>query len=474
MQRVLHGRRVAELVDGFERTPAYRGLAEALRVVITDGRVPVGVRLPSERELTDTLGVSRTTVSRAYAELRERGYLTSRQGSGWVAALPEAHGRGDHVLPPGELPAGKVDLTCAAPLPGPGVLAAYERAAAALPAHLAGTGYFPSGLTELREAVARSYDARGLPTDPGQVIIVPGALAGVAVAVRALLPHGARCLVESPTYPNAIATLQQAGARLAGLDAQDRWDHHAASVVRQVAPALAYLIPDFHNPTGALRDEAERAAMAAALRRQATATLVDESMVLLALDGRPVPPPMASYLPDAMTVGSLSKPFWGGLRVGWLRVPPRMVDAVVRSRLTLDLGTPVLEQLVACELLDGGADLVEHRRARLREARDAAVAALAAHLPEWRVPRPTGGLSLWCELPEPLSSALVPHAAAHDVLVAPGPSFAPEGGLDRFLRIPYTQPAGVLVDAVARLAQAWEDARAQPGTRSRRTASLVA
>ncbi len=175
MSRVLAASRIATLLGEFDRSPAYKGLAEGLRVLITDGRVPVGARLPSERELTDALAVSRTTVTRAYAELRDHGFLVSRQGSGSVASLPASRGhRGDHLLPPGDLPQDKIDLTCAAPVPGPGVLAAYERAVAELPAYLAGTGYYPSGLPVLREAVAASYAARGLPTSPEQIMVVPG------------------------------------------------------------------------------------------------------------------------------------------------------------------------------------------------------------------------------------------------------------------------------------------------------------
>ena len=71
-------------------------------------------------------------------------------------------------------------------------------------------------------------------------------------------------------------------------------------------------------------------------------------------------------------------------------------------------------------------------------------------------------MNLWCELPEPLSSALVPRAERHDVLLAAGPSFAPEGGLDRFVRLPYTQPAHVLTDAIARLGVAWRETLAEP------------
>jgi len=471
-ERVLSARRVAELIGDFDRSPAYQGLAEGLRVVITDGRVPVGVRLPSERELTEALGVSRTTVTRAYAELRDRGFLTSRQGSGSLASLPAAHGlRGDHLLTPNEQAEGKIDLTCAAPVPGPGLLAAYQRAVAEMPRYLSGSGYYPSGLPELREKVADRYTARGVPTSPDQVMIVPGAMSGLAVVARALVKRGARALVESPTYPNGIATLRHSGARLVSshVGRDDPRIGPLLEVVRQVGPALALLIPDFHNPTGHLMSSASRERVAAELAKAGTIPVIDESMVDLPLDGQAMPAPFAAHARDAVTVGSLSKGFWGGLRVGWVRAPHGAMDALVRSRLSLDLGTPLLEQLVAVDLLETGGAFLEHRREQLRAARDAALAAVTQHLPEWQVRKPGGGLSLWCELPEDKArtSDLVPYAAGRDVVIVPGPSFAPEGGLDRFLRIPYTSPPRVLEDAVARIAVAWRDA--PPGAMSGRT-----
>ncbi|MCW2822006.1 MAG: PLP-dependent aminotransferase family protein [Marmoricola sp.] len=477
MVRLISAPRIATLLGDFDRSPAYRGLAEGLRVLITDGRVPVGVRLPSERELTDALEVSRTTVTRAYAQLRDHGFLVSRQGSGSVASLPASRGhRGDHLLPPGDLPEDKIDLTCAAPVPGPGVLGAYERAVAELPAYLAGTGYYPSGLPTLREAVADSYAARGLPTSPDQVMVVPGALAGVAIAARALLGPGDRAVTESPTYPNAIATLTHSGARIVGVDVpRDEADTDPlVTTLRQVVPRVAYLIPDFHNPTGALMLDPARAEVARALTRTRTTAIIDESMVALPLDGQQLPAPFASHAPDAVSVGSLSKPFWGGLRIGWIRVPAERMDAFFRARLTLDLGAPLLEQLVATDLLRDGQDLLVHRREQLRASRDAALAAVAAHLPDWRPTHPTGGLNLWCELPAALSTALVARAERHDVLLASGPSFAPEGGLDRFVRLPYTQPAHVLTDAIARLGLAWRETLADPGSTPREAATLVA
>lgn len=477
MSRVIPANRVAALVGDFDREPAYRGLAEGLRVLVTDGRIPVGVRLPSERELTEALGVSRTTVTRAYAELRDHGYLVSRQGSGSVASLPASSGlRGDHLLPPGSLPEDKVDLTCAAPVPGPGIVAAYEKAVAELPGYLASPGYYPSGLQVLREAIAERYTARGVATTPDQVMVVPGAQSGVAIASRALISRGTRTLVENPTYPNAIAALRHAGARLitSPVSRVDPSVEDLLAAISQTRPQVAYLIPDFHNPTGHLMADASRERIGTAFRSVGTVPIIDESMVELALDGQTMPAPFAAHQRDAISVGSLSKPYWGGIRVGWLRAPHEMMEDMFRARLSLDLGAPLLEQLVAVELLRNHADLIEHRRNQLRASRAAALAALAEHLPDWKVRPPGGGLNLWCELPEARSADLVPAAAARDVLLAPGPSFAPDGGLNRFLRVPYTQPAQVLADAIARLGEAWTATLAGPGGLQRSGPTLVA
>ncbi len=473
MTRTLAAPRLAALLGDFDRDPAYAGLVDGIRGLVHDGRLPTGVRLPSERALTSALGVSRTTVARAYALLREEGLLRSRQGSGSVVTAPrEGAVVGDHLLTPRHGLPGAIDLTCAAPAPHPGVLAAYRRAAEVLPSHLTGTGYFPSGLPVLREAVAASYAERGLPTDPDQVVVVPGALAGVAVAARALLGPGDRVLTESPTYPNAIATLVRSGGRVLGAEP----DADAlVSGLRQVRPRVAYLIPDFHNPTGALLDHAGRGLVAAALRESRTTAIVDESMAPLPLEGQQLPAPLAAYAADAISVGSTSKQFWGGLRIGWMRVPPQHMDAVVAARLSLDLGTSVLEQLVAADLLATGAPLLHERRAGVRASRDAVVAALAEHLPDWRCQVPRGGLTLWCGLPVAVSSVLAAQSLRAGVVLAPGPAFAPEGGLDRFVRLPLTLPAETLVEAVRRLGEIWPDVRAAPARRSRTPApTLVA
>ncbi len=152
----------------------------------------------------------------------------------------------------------------------------------------------------------------------------------------------------------------------------------------------------------------------------------------------------------------MSKAFWGGLRVGWLRAPAEDVAALVDARHSLDLGTPVLDQLVAVELLAQRDAALAARRATVREQRDALVTAVRDRLPRWRFRVPTGGLALWCELPEPRSSDLVRAAERHDVLLASGGQFGVEGGLERFLRLPFILPPDELTEAVARIARAWD------------------
>ena len=144
---------------------------------------------------------------------------------------------------------------------------------------------------------------------------------------------------------------------------------------------------------------AQREQYAHHLRRSGTVAIVDEAHQALALDGQEMPAPFAAFAPATITLGSASKAFWGGLRLGWIRAPRERMDDLTRARLGLDLGAPVLEQLVLARLLADPTAIVEAQRARLREQRDRLLAALAAELPEWRFVRPTGGLAVWCELP---------------------------------------------------------------------------
>ncbi len=464
MERTITAERLATLVGSFHRAPAYRGLCQALQALIGDGRITLGTRLPSERAVTAVLDVSRTTVTRAYAELVASGFAVAKQGSGTYAAVPEerrrAHDHALHGLGPIGPDDPRIDLSCAAGSASADIAEAYARALTLLPAYLSTDGYLPSGLPVLQERVAASYTRRGLPTEPDQIIVTSGALAAIAVVARALSRSGDRITVETPGYPNAIEALRLGGARLVASPMADPlggqgWDVDGIeATLRQSSPRLAYLIPDYQNPTGFLMDDAMRERLAGLLRSTRTVAIVDETLQSTSLVDTPMPKPFAAHAEDAITVGSASKLCWGGLRVGWIRAPRDLVARFVAARAKIDLGSSLFDQLVVSEVLRS-EDPFAVRRGRVRAQRDALVGALREHLPSWRFRVPDGGLTLWVQMPHGSATRLATDVERAGLHVVPGPVFGVEGGLDTWMRLPYTKPQEQLVAVVERLASAW-------------------
>ncbi|UBQ03150.1 PLP-dependent aminotransferase family protein [Curtobacterium sp. TXMA1] len=451
---------LADWRDGTD-APAYEALSDAVRVLVIDGRVPLGVRLPAERGLAEALGVSRTTVANAYARLREDGFVVSLRGSGSVVHLPrDLAGRPDPERLGGVVPGDLLDLRKAALHAAPEVAEAVERAVRYVPAALAGIGYDTVGDPGLRAAIAARYTERGLPTDPSQVVVTIGAQHAIALLARVLVRRGDTVLVESPTYPHAHEAFREAGARLVGVpvDARTGWDAAALeTTLRRTAPAVAYVMPELHNPTGATMTADTRRVLLEVAATTGTTVVADETMGELRIDGDPAPP-LAVAEPSGASVvmiGSAAKVFWGGLRIGWVRAAPELLQRLLLARPTGDLGTPVLDQLVARELLPRTAAVLEARRTFLRTGRDELVAGLRARVPEWDVPSPAGGLTTWVGLGRPVSSALVLAARAEGVVLASGGVFGPDGGFERFLRVPYTMGAADRERLVDVLGRAW-------------------
>ncbi len=454
--------RLSDLVGDVtrERSPAYVSLAGRLRLLVADGRVPVGDRLPAERELAVSLHLSRATVAAAYRLLRDQGWADARQGSGTWTRLPIGPSRGAWLPEPPQ--PGVLDLAHAAPPAPPQVPAAFAAALDDLPRLLPGHGYHPQGLPELRARIAQRYADGGLPTTPEQVLVTAGALHGVSVAVEALVRRGDRVLVEHPTYPNALDAVRVRGRRAVPVavaaDDPDAAVRDLTRAARSTRPGLAYLMPDFQNPTGLLLDEPARRRLAVGLEQAGTVALVDETLVDLGLDARPPVHFAAVARPGTVvTVGSLSKSVWGGLRIGWLRGEVEVVRRLAVAAGYSQLSGPVLEQLAACHLLDAADALLPARRETLRAGRDALVDALAVRLPDWEVRRPAGGLVLWCRLPGPWSSALVTAAEGAGLALAAGPRFGTGHAFEDRLRLPFTQPVPVLERAVGLLAQVAAD-----------------
>ena len=447
---------------GRAAAPGYVRLAAAMRTLLLDARVPSGARLPAERRLAAALGLSRTTVAAAYRLLREEGYLASRRGSGSVTALPPGrlrrHAPWVPAVPDDE---DALDLALASPEACPEVPAAMAAALEWLPAYLHGHGYDSYGLPVLREAVARRYTSRGLPTTPGQIFVTGGAQHALDLLLRCLVGPLDPVLVEGPTYPNALDALTRARTRVVAVGlAPEGWDTGLlVSALRQSLPRLAYLMPDFHNPVGHLMGPRDRAALAAAAAAVGTRLIIDETFAELPLDGGrgpALPAPLAAWDPagQVITIGSMSKAFWAGLRVGWVRADPGLAAQLQAVRGPSDLASPVVEQLAAAWLLERADSLLPARRETLTRRRDTLVAALAEHLPAWSFRSPPGGLSLWARLDGPVSSALAHAAERQRLRLVPGPRFGAGANLENYLRLPFTLPEAELLDAVGRLAAA--------------------
>ena len=493
--------------------PAYRELADVVRLLVLDGRVALDTALPSERGLSEALGVSRTTVTAAYAHLRGQGFLSSGQGSRGRTRIPrltplgttvitgpglKAAGRNSGTSParlaasgfaaaglaaPGlAAPEGLIDLAYASlPASGEVVHRAFAAALTELPALLPGFGYDAMGLLPLREAVAARYTAAGAPTTAEQILVTSGAQHALNIIIRALAGRQDRVLVEHPSYPNALDAIRTAGCRAVpvafttapgtGTDTADDgppalvWDMQALqATMLQQRPKIAYVVPDFHNPTGQLMPDPQRRQLVRAAAAAGTVLVVDETLRELNLDGVESTP-VAAFSPAVVTIGSLSKSHWGGLRTGWIRASEAMIQRFAAARTSLDLGGPVMEQLAAAHLVRALDEPLPSRLTALRDNRAALLELLASHLPEWETGWPAGGLSVWCRLPAPVSTALTVIAPDFGIRLAAGPRFGIGGAFERYLRVPFTLPPEQLETAVLALRSAQDRLDAAPQLR---------
>ncbi|WP_371504887.1 PLP-dependent aminotransferase family protein [Allokutzneria sp. NRRL B-24872] len=447
--------------------PLYRRLATALSHAITTGELACGQRLPAERSLAAALAVSRATVVAAYDELRAIGMVTSRRGSGTtVSALPPTAASGR--APDGHAKAlfrrlvdgagPMISLATAAEPAAEEVAHALEEVARHdLPELMAQAGYHPRGLPALREAVAARYAELGLPTEADQVLITTGAAQAIGLIARMYVPRGAHVVVESPGWPGCFDIFRAEGARLLGVALDDegiRIDE-LARVLREHRPALICLMPTFHNPTGTLMSASRRRRVAELAAQHSVPVVEDNAYPWTAQR----PAPLAAHAgADAtvLTVESLTKTVWGGLRIGWLRAPEHAADRLARYKALADLGNPLLDQALAARLLPRLTEIEARHTASARSRLDQLGALLTDRLPEWSWHAPDGGTALWIDIGAD-TRTFAQVALRHGVEVVPGALLDPSGGHEHWLRLPFTFPPSVLTELVERLRRAWQE-----------------
>jgi DNA-binding transcriptional MocR family regulator len=456
--------------------PLYLQLAGRLRQLIDDGDLPGGSLLPADRTLARALAVGRSTVVNAYEVLRTDGRIMRRQGSGTrVAGSPVPDRVVDdmsaplflHLLEPA---AAVIPLACAAPTEPPKQLAAaYESVARTVATVHDDIGYHPAGLPALRQALAERYEERGLPTAPGQILITGGGQQALSLLAATLIRPGDRVAVETPTYPGALEAFREIGTKplplSVGLDGLE-------SAIRNIRPALAYVIPTNHNPTGTTLSALRRERLTEIVRREEIPVIEDEVLADLSFPGRIPPPPLATFDAAVISVGSISKTVWGGMRLGWIRAPEALVARLARRRAVHDLGGNIPAQLAMCELIPELDDLCLRQAATLQARHDHLRRELAQHLPGWDVPASLGGQTLWARLPHGDGMSFAQLALRHGVAVLPGAGLDASGGsLDR-IRLQYVLAENELSRAVRQIAQAWN--AYEPPLYNTRTSAILA
>ena len=443
--------------------PLYKRLAGAIREAIESGVVPQGQTLPPERKLAEALAVSRGTVVAAYDSLREVGLIESRQGSGSrvrggaARPAPASPYLSRMVASGGPL----IDLSKAAvPLEGADLDLAADLDPAVLRA--AGYGYLPLGLPALRAALADWLTADGLPTEPEQVLVTCGAQEAISLVADGFVAPGDHVVVESPTYPNAIESFRRVGARLAEISIDHGGLRIAAlrQLLERSSPRVIYTMPTVHNPAGTVMPATRREELVS-LARANDAIVVDDATMAQTIYEPRGGSWLASLDPGAevVTVGSFSKLFWGGLRVGWLRAAPGTVLRLGRMKAAWDLGTSLPAQAVALRVLEELPVVAERRRALLQRRLASATGALAEHLGDWSYAEPRGGMALWLQLPGGNAEELAQVAVRYGVTFLPGATTSPSGEHGDHVRLAFGCPESVFATAVERLAAAFAEYR---------------
>jgi DNA-binding transcriptional MocR family regulator len=455
--------------------PTYLCLAAALADAAAQGHLTIGSRLPAERALAGHLGVSRGTVVAAYDALRAQRIARTRQGSGTVLLA------GARTAPPRRAPLlsllveGRqvpIDMAIGAPdIELPELTVSLRDAASLGPSH----GYAPLGIAPLREALAERMTRDGLPTSCEQIVVTPGGQGALSLIAATLLRPGDRVLVEAPTYPAAIEVFASSGATVEGLD-RDQAGVVPEALERAVARGpvrLIYLIPTCHNPTGGVMSEIRRREIAAIALRRGITIVEDAVLEPMLLTGS-APPAIAAIEPaGVLTIGSLSKSVWGGLRIGWIRAASEAVLRLGRVKAATDMGGGILSQAAALAFLADYDAIREQRRAVAAERLDVLTGELDRRLPDWTFPRPLGGWTVWAHLPQGSADELVQLALRQGVAISSGRAAAPDDRFACHVRLAAGPAPDLIVEGIRRLAEAWEELVMLPRATSNEPAVMV-
>jgi len=440
-------------------------LRDAIAELILSGELTEGTRLPSERHLAQAVAVSRNTVTGTYALLAEDGLVQQRRGSGSVVRVDRQNAarlsrRSREVaeifaVRGAESSGDLIDFSISSVklLPQFAHLTAFD--AAEIEALNAEEAYNPYGLDALREAIARTFTARGLPTGPEEIIVTTGGQQGIDLTIRLFVERGDAVAVESPTFFVALDALRAAGARLHALPDYDRWKSLPDALIHTNA-RLMYVIPTLHNPTGRSMSDERRRLVAEASAELQVPVIEDVSLENLAYDGR-VPRLVAQFAPadNVIVVGSLNKEFWSGIRIGWMRAHSATIGRLARLKTAADLTTSLWSQAVAIRAFACIDEIRAARSAQLAGHWRLMEQLVRQHLPDWQFDVPAGSFCLWARLPLSDARPFVHLARRFGVRIIAGSAMAVSESSAPYVRLVFKVEPEVIERGILRLRDAW-------------------
>ncbi|WP_405861889.1 PLP-dependent aminotransferase family protein [Streptomyces sp. NBC_01515] len=360
------------------------GLERALRDAVRDGRLAPGTRLPATRRLAAELGVSRGTAKAAYDQLVAEGYLTARQGSGTqVALLPSVDAEAPGAAARARVP--RFDLRPGSPdvgmFPAAAWLRSLRRAIATAPS-LAYDYGDPRGRIELRTALSGYLGrARGVIAPPERIVITSGYVQGLALLTRVLDAAAGRGVaevaMEDPGLPFHREVVRHNGGRVVPV----RVDERGARAEELGNAAAVVVTPAHQYPTGVTLHPERRRALTDWARARGGLIVEDDYDGEFRYDRQPVGALQGMAPGQVVYLGTASKTLGPALRLGWMVLPPHLVDAVADAKLHSDHHTETIGQLALAELIDSHAydRHVRACRLRYRRRRDQLLGRLGAH-----------------------------------------------------------------------------------------------
>lgn len=396
--------------------PLYQQLEQALRDAVRGGRLAAGAPLPSSRTLAGQLGVTRGVVVSAYEQLSAEGYLITRPGASTrvarvpsaVASSPVAVRRqfGTDFRP------GRPDVT---EFPRTEWLRSLRRVIDVAPADR--LNYLDGGgMPELRTALATYLNrVRGTSASADGIVITTGVAQAMHLVTRALRGSGARRIaVEDPFHPDYRQMFGEDGLSVVAIPVDD--DGMRVDLLDAAGVDAVVVTPAHQYPTGAVLSAERRAALIGWADRHDGVVIEDDYDAEFRYDRVPVGAMQGLCADRVIYAGTASKTLAPGLRLGWLAVPPRLRDSIVRAKLDADQGSSALDQLALADFIDHG-ELDRHlRRMRViyRHRRDALLEALERHLPDWTPTGASAGLHVLAWLPTGADEARIVTLAAEE------------------------------------------------------------